>query len=191
MPVIVHIETKDQALRDRLPLPGLTVAAPWDAAACDALDREIRAVVPLEQLFTPDELRGSHAALNAATLGGAWPELSAVRGKILFVMEGATVETYAAGHESLKGRVCSLYGRPSKAETVFLIMNDAARQCSEISRRVREGYMVRTRADSGTTAARTGDAIRRDAALASGAHIVSTDYPQPDPRGGKETGWAL
>jgi hypothetical protein len=32
--------------------------------------------------------------------------------------------------------------------------------------------------------ARTGDTGPRDAALASGAQFVSTDYPEPDPRFG-------
>jgi len=191
VPVIVHLETKDETLRDRVPLPGLTEAAPWDAAACDALDAEIReafAGAP-ERIFTPDMLRGSHATLEAAARAGAWPLLSAMRGRVLFVMEGVAPGNYAAGHPSLAGRVCFIYGRPGRAETAFLLMNDAARQREEIMRRVREGYMVRTRADSGTTAARTGDTKRREAALASGAHIISTDYPQPDPRGGKEPGW--
>lgn len=37
--------------------------------------------------------------------------------------------------------------------------------------------MVRTRADADTVQARTGDTTMRDAALATGAQWVSTDYP--------------
>ena len=44
---------------------------------------------------------------------------------------------------------------------------------------MRRGYLVRTRADADTVEARTGDTTRRDAALASGAQWVSTDYPAP------------
>jgi hypothetical protein len=122
-------------------------------------------------------------------LAGAWPKADALRGKILFVMEGVAVANYADGHPSLKDRVSFIYGEPGRAETAFLLMNDAHRQRDAISRRVREGYFVRTRADSGTHEARTGDTTRRDAALASGAQIVSTDYSIPDPRGGKQPGW--
>ena len=43
------------------------------------------------------------------------------------------------------------------------------------------GYVVRTRADADTVEARSGDTTPRDAALASGAQWVSTDYPVPDP----------
>ena len=42
---------------------------------------------------------------------------------------------------------------------------------------VKGGFIVRTRADSDSTEALAGDTTRRDAALASGAQIVSTDYP--------------
>ncbi len=191
MPIVVHFETKDETIRAVVPLPGLTKAAPWDAAACDALDAEIReafATAP-DRIFAPSMLRGQHPTLEAAARAGAWPALSAMRGRILFVMEGAAVSKYAAGHPSLDGRQCFIYGELGKAETAFLLINDAAGKQAAIARRVREGYMVRTRADSGTTPARTGDTTRRDAALASGAQIISTDYPSPDPRGGKEPGW--
>jgi hypothetical protein len=189
LPVFVLLETKDETVKQKLPLPGLTEAAPWDAAACETLDAEIREVLDESKVFRPDQLRGAHPTLEAAALAGAWPSLDAMRGKVLFVMEGVAPETYAAGRPSLAGRWCFIYGEPGRAETAFLILNDAVRQRETIARRVREGYMVRTRADSGTREARSGKTTRRDAAFASGAHIISSDYLQPDARGGKEPGW--
>jgi hypothetical protein len=47
---------------------------------------------------------------------------------------------------------------------------------------VDQGFLVRTRADADTAAARSGDVTQRDKALASGAQFVSTDYPEPDPK---------
>ena len=41
--------------------------------------------------------------------------------------------------------------------------------------------IVRTRADADTVQARTNDTTMRDAALASGAQFVSTDYEEPEP----------
>jgi hypothetical protein len=41
--------------------------------------------------------------------------------------------------------------------------------------------VVRTRADSDTVQARANDRTKAEGALTSGAHIVSTDYEQPDP----------
>ena len=44
-----------------------------------------------------------------------------------------------------------------------------------------DGYLIRTRTDSPTDDARNNDTARRDAALASGAHYLSTDYYVADP----------
>jgi hypothetical protein len=48
----------------------------------------------------------------------------------------------------------------------------------------RAGYLVlHARADVPTVQARSGDTAQRDAALASGAQFVRTDYPEPSPFG--------
>jgi hypothetical protein len=41
----------------------------------------------------------------------------------------------------------------------------------------RQGYLVRTRADEPVVTPKSGDTTQRDAGFASGAQIVSTDYP--------------
>ena len=45
------------------------------------------------------------------------------------------------------------------------------------ARLAKAGYFIRTRADSGLRAEAPGQPARRDAALASGAHIISSDFP--------------
>ena len=52
-----------------------------------------------------------------------------------------------------------------------------------IRQMVEAGFLVRTRADIPTEEARSGDTTRRDSAFASGAHYVSTDYPEVSPFG--------
>ena len=64
----------------------------------------------------------------------------------------------------------------------FLILNDPVGQAARIREAVEAGYIVRTRADADTREARTGDMTRRDAAFATGAQFVSTDYYRADPR---------
>jgi len=56
----------------------------------------------------------------------------------------------------------------------------------DIPRLAKAGYFIRTRADSGLNTKTPGQPARRDAAFASGAHILSTDFPpgQPDPATG-------
>ena len=58
-------------------------------------------------------------------------------------------------------------------------VNDPVRDFDRIQSLVRDGFLVRTRADADTRQARKNDPSQRDKALASGAQFVSTDYPEP------------
>jgi hypothetical protein len=69
---------------------------------------------------------------------------------------------------------------PGSPEAAFVKLNDPLANGDLISSLVAAGYIVRTRADADTVEARLGLTFRRDAALASGAQFVSTDYPEPD-----------
>lgn len=64
-------------------------------------------------------------------------------------------------------------------------LNDPRDQAEAIRQALAAGLLVRTRADADTREARAGDARRRDAAFASGAQIVSTDYIDADARFGE------
>jgi hypothetical protein len=68
---------------------------------------------------------------------------------------------------------------PGRADAAFVEANDASE--AEIEALVRKGYLVRTRSDADTIAGRTNDTRRRDQVLASGAQMVSTDYPAFEP----------
>ena len=65
------------------------------------------------------------------------------------------------------------------AESAIRIINDPKRSFDEIRDMVRAGYIVRTRADADTIEARNNDTSRREAAFASGAQIITTDYYLP------------
>jgi hypothetical protein len=69
---------------------------------------------------------------------------------------------------------------PGQADAAFVKVNEPRADPERIPELVRDGYIVRTRADANTFEARANDTERRDAALASGAQYVSTDYPEPD-----------
>jgi len=56
-------------------------------------------------------------------------------------------------------------------------VNEALDDPALIPSLVRRGYLVRTRTDEETVQGRSGDVKQRDAAMASGAQILSTDYP--------------
>jgi len=183
VPLVVQLETKETTVADALPNFMLTTAVPFDAAAADAIDAEIRSVFADSRLITPDEVRGAHATLEEAVLAGGWPTLAAARGRLLFFMEGAAVDEYVAGAPGLVGRLVFVDAQPGAPEAAVVLANDPVGSQAAITDMVSRGYIVRTMADSGTVQARTGDESIMMAALASGAQVVSTDYYRPDPRG--------
>lgn len=181
LPVMVLIETKDEEIPDPANLD-FTVPLPIDAEALDALDAEIRTVFLPAQLIVPDDIRGDAATLESAILDGSWPSLADARGKIMFGLDngGQILATYISGHTSLEGRVMFTDSDPGTPEAAFIKQNDPQADPGKIEDLVKMGYLVRTRADADTQQARTNDTSRRDAALASGAHFISTDYPVPN-----------
>jgi hypothetical protein len=64
----------------------------------------------------------------------------------------------------------------------FWLVNDPVAEVDLIGELLEQGFLVRTRTDADTVEARSGDTTRREAAFASGAQIVSTDYEREDPQ---------
>lgn len=179
LPILITMNAKDDAI-DK---PEFVRPLPFDAAAFAAWDQEILRGLGREKLITPDDVRGKAKSLEAAVLGGGWPELDKVRGKFLFALDerGKKLETYLDGHASLEGRMMFALAPVGNPASAFHICNDAKKQTAEIGKLVRAGYLVRTRADSDTREARRNDYSTFEAAKLSGAHIISTDYYNADP----------
>lgn len=180
VPLFILLELKEDAAS-----PLLTTPVAFDEDRLDALDAAIRDVLPESELITPDFVRGSHATLREAITTTGWPTLKECRGKVMFALDnpGRQRELYLKGHPSLKGRV--LFAAPDEegdAEAAFFKRNDPESGFDDIQRLVKAGYLVRTRADSSTAQSRANDGTRRDRAFASGAQLISTDYPEPDTR---------
>jgi len=179
-PILILINAKD----DNLDAPGTVKALPFDAAAFDALDAEILSVFDTARLITPDEVRSGAASLREGVLAGGWPELGAARGRVLFALDEtpAKVETYLRGHASLEGAPMFVNSVNEDApHAAYFTLNDPIAMDARIRAAVQSGFLVRTRADANTLEARTNDTTRREAAFASGAHYVSTDYYHPRP----------
>ena len=180
VPLFILIEAKVQ---DVPILPGATHTIPFSRAVFDDLDQEILEGVGRDRIITPDDVRGTYPTLNAAVRAKAWPTLSAARGKMLFLLLTANgpggAADYVADHPSLKGRVAFLRSEPGEDHAAFLLMDNALVRFDEIKKRVAEGYLVRTRSDIETYEAKVNDRRRADAAFASGAQIVSTDFERP------------
>jgi hypothetical protein len=166
--------------------PGITAPLPLeDAALLDALDGEIRSVLPGRRLITPDEVRGTAPTLREAVRSRGWPSLSATRGRIYILLDvrSAVSDAYRAGHPSLAGRPMFGWYPDDQPEAAIQIVQDPLVDGDKIRRWVAEGVIVRTRTDANTVEARTRDFAKGHAAMASGAQAVSTDYypGAPDP----------
>ena len=174
LPIAVSFNAKDARLTD----PGYVVPLPFTSAVFDVLDRAILASIPRDRILTPDDVRGRYDTLERAVLETGWPPLDDVRGKFIFLLDqgGAKLDAYLEAHPSLAGRVMFADAPVGHPAAAFLVINDPIRSAEQITEAVRRGYLVRTRADANTVEARQNDTARRDAAFASGAHFISTDY---------------
>ena len=168
VPIVFLLEIKD----DREAL-AMSSSLPVDAATLDRLDEEIRSVFAPDRLITPDLVRGEAPTLEAAVRAHGWPTLDAARGKVLFILHegGANRDLYTQGRPSLEGRAMFVRSEPGRPDAATLVMDFP--DVEKIQRVVEQGYLVRTRADAGLFFTEA----RRQDALASGAQIVSTDFP--------------
>jgi Phosphoinositide phospholipase C, Ca2+-dependent len=177
LPVYILLETKQT---DLPPQYHAQTTEKYTSATFDALDAEIRAVFPANEMITPDQVRGTYETLEQAVLSNNWPTLATARGKVVFLMDQRNVgPLYLDGHPSLAGRIIFTNAEPGQPDCAFTEENDGAKDA--IAALVRKGYLVRTRTDADTKQGRTNDMARREEALASGAQILSTDYPASEP----------
>ena len=175
LPVIITMNLKDSDTKGRITM------LPFTGAAMDSIDAEIRSVFAERELITPDLIRGKYPSLNEAVLKKGWPLVSQVKGRFLFVLDekDEKIQTYKAGHPSLKNRVLFVNEKEGSPEAAFMIMNNAIKEGAEIQRLVKKGYMIRTRADADTKEARANNYTMFEAAKRSGAQVITTDYYLP------------
>jgi hypothetical protein len=172
VPIFILVELKDE------PHPTLTKPALFDKAQLDAIDTEILSVFDHESILTPDDVRGEHETLPKALKEDGWPALEDVRGKVMFALdnEDKIRDRYLEGHPASKDRLLFVSVKESDPSAGWMKVNDVLRDFDRIQGLVSDGFLVRTRADVDTVEARKNDVTRRDRALSSGAHFVSTDF---------------
>ncbi|KAI2780163.1 hypothetical protein F4815DRAFT_499938 [Daldinia loculata] len=157
---------------------------PWnDSELLDDLDAEIRSVFSPSQLITADDVRRDNYILDQSTSKYEWPDLDLAHGRVLFLIDnepGPIRDVYTAGRPNLEGRVIFTNSKPGYDDCAFQKLNDPRNgtDLENIWRQVRAGYWVRTRADKLlTTILRNDTTSMRDSVFASGAQIVSTEFP--------------
>ena len=178
IPIMLELKRSDA----RIVNVGGVVAPAWDAAALDALDAEIRSVFDEDEMITPDDVRRRGHTLEGSVLEHGWPRLRDARGKVMFLLDndpGAIRDAYLAGRPNLEGRVLFTNARPGFSDAAFVKRNEPrGANTAQIADLVRRGYYVRTRSDVPLQTVITNDNSMLYAALASGAQLSSTDFPQ-------------
>lgn len=171
-PIFITLEPKDNMLKGE----GFSTPEKFTPEVFDQLDEAILAGLGKNKVITPDQVRGKYPTLEEAVLHDNWPLLKAARGKFLFVLDAKDekMELYIKGHPSLKGRVLFANADAGRPEAGMMIINNAKNPL--IPQLIKKGYIIRTRADSDTQEARRNDRSNFDAACASGAQIITTDY---------------
>jgi len=177
VPIFILIECKQDSFSPTRPVP-------WARDGFAELERTIRAAWPRERILAPDDVRGNSATLREAVAGRGWPDVEACRGRVCFLLdnEGELRDAYVGDAVNLAGRALFVSVPREHPAAAFMKRNDPVGSFAEIGELVRDGFLVRTRTDAGTVEARADDGTRRDRAIASGAQLLSTDFPEADPR---------
>lgn len=131
-----------------------------------------------EKLFTPEDMLRDYSSFGEMRAADDWCKVKDMLGKVLVLLhDGYVTEDYIALDPSIKTQAMFPMLRKNYIErecTSFLICNDPD-ELIEISQEVidEKRIIVRTRADEFTRVTEE----RREQAFASGANIISTDYP--------------
>ncbi len=169
-PVVIQLELKDG-------FPGESNVEAYFAT----LEGEITSVWPVERIITPALTQGSSATLAQAGADRGWPTPGAGRAKVLFTMDSTDDlrHHYTHGEQSLDGRLIFVDSSPDEPFGAVAVLNDPIGSSQAIAEALSAGFLVRTRADSGGIEAAANDTTRLTAALESGAHFITTDFPAP------------
>ncbi len=184
LPIYIMVECKVESIAEKLKKMHFTNTLPFTPEIVNDIDKEIKSVFgdSLNNIITPDKVRGNYATLNEAVLAHNFPTIGEARGKFIFVMMEVGADNYLLNHPSLQGRAMFTFSSPDKPECAFIKFDDALENEAKISDAVKKGYIIRTRADSPNKQNRSGNYSQQQAAFRSGAQIISSDYYTPDIR---------
>ena len=188
LPIFVLINVKETAA----PLPGAVQPAVFASADYDRIDAEILSVWPRRRLVTPSDVIRPHMTLRESVVNHGWPAVDASRGKLIFIFDGNArqADEYRHGHPSLEGRIMFAAVEESLPEAAIMVVNEPVRDRQRIRSLVDRGFIVRTRADADLDESPAEMRRRYEAAVASGAQIISTDFYAGSPNA-ERTGYSI
>lgn len=142
-----------------------------------AFDEALRAGLG-DKLFTPADMLRDYESFGAMRAADDWCKVSDMLGKVLFLLHDCNVtQEYIDVDPSIKSQAMFPMLREDDVDrdcASFLLINKPDEAVDASEEVIANGkFIVRTRADEFTSVSEE----RRELALASGAQIVSTDYP--------------
>lgn len=142
-----------------------------------AFDEALRAGLG-DKLFTPADMLRDYESFGAMRAADDWCEVKDMLGKVLILLHDCNVtEKYIKTDPTLKSQAMFPMLREEDTDrdcASFLLINDPDEAFELSEEIIKNGkFVVRTRADQFTSVSQEN----REFALASGAQIVSTDYP--------------
>lgn len=177
LPVMILLE-----LKESVPNPPGVQLVPWDSTRMQELDQLILQEFPAGKILRPADLRhADDPTVRAAVISRGWPKLQDCKGKVFFCLdnEGPWVRRYLAAQTDPAQAPVFVSTDTTHPLAAWFKRNDPVTQFDEIQQLVKQGFLVRTRADADTTQARQNNTTRREKAFASGAQYISTDFPEP------------
>lgn len=161
-------------------------------AEYDTLDEEILSVWPRERLIVPADVIRPGKSLRDSVLEHGWPSIEASRDKLAFIFDGNTRQSdaYRRNHPSLEDRIMFAAVDESKDEAAILVINDPVEEQARIRALVDQGFIVRTRADADFDETPAEMRTRFNAAVSSGAQIISSDFYAGSPNS-ERVGYAI
>ncbi len=178
--IVILIEPKDDVARifdDIGQDPKDSGEDLWDGHVA-SIDAIIDATFP-DRILTPATFRArstpAAATVRESLENRGFPTVAETRGQVAFVLNdtSAFLTEYRAAGEGLM----FVFGEVGDDHTAFVKADDPQSDPARITSAVTNGYIVRTRADADLVI----DLDRRDAALASGAQLITTDFPSAVP----------
>ncbi|MFM7636382.1 MAG: Ca2+-dependent phosphoinositide-specific phospholipase C [Crocinitomicaceae bacterium] len=179
-PIFVNIEPKSTSPGNEsktLRKLGFKPCVPYDQKAFLEMENEITGILPANKIFTPSDLKGDFSTIHERLTETGWPELNQCLGKFIFILDGK--ETLYKSATTTP--IMFYYASPQDPDAAFVVMNDPVGNEEKIQH-LTSTYIVRTRSDAGTLQSRNNDYSTYNAAIRSGAQIISTDYYAPDLR---------
>lgn len=169
LPVTVIIEPKESFLPlEDMKKFGIDYADEFDAALRETLG---------EKLFTPADMLRDYASFGEMRKADDWCKVSDMLGKVVILLhECGTTEKYIQLDPSIKSQAMFPMLRYKDIErdcTSFILANDPDELLEYEELAVENRIIMRTRTDNFTKVTQK----RLELAMASPAHIISTDFP--------------